>query len=287
MANDFFTAAAVPSTGASLASATIRNEFAAIEDGFDKLPTMTGNGSELVAVNSSGTALEAVTTGTGILSFLATPSSANLRTAVTDETGTGALVFATSPTLVTPVLGVATATSVNKVAITAPATSATLTIADGKTLTNSNTLTLTATDGSTLAIGAGGTLATAAYLTGVSARYTPTVTAVTNCTNASVVTDWHYIRLGDRVMAAGQAFLSASAAGVVEMAVTLPVTSDFAASAGLCAGGGAFVGVIGTGPVFGAAVFGDTTNDRAIFTFTSTGTHGSGSCWVWFMYTVV
>jgi hypothetical protein len=41
----------------------------------------------------------------GIATFLATPSSANLITAVTDETGTGALVFATSPTLVTPALG--------------------------------------------------------------------------------------------------------------------------------------------------------------------------------------
>jgi len=43
--------------------------------------------------------------GTGIATFLATPSSANLATAVTDETGSGALVFATSPTLVTPILG--------------------------------------------------------------------------------------------------------------------------------------------------------------------------------------
>jgi hypothetical protein len=43
--------------------------------------------------------------GTGVATFLATPSSANLRTAITDETGTGAAVFATSPTLVTPVLG--------------------------------------------------------------------------------------------------------------------------------------------------------------------------------------
>ncbi len=50
--------------------------------------------------------------GTGVATFLATPSSANLRSAVTDETGTGALVFANTPTLVTPVLGVATATSV-------------------------------------------------------------------------------------------------------------------------------------------------------------------------------
>lgn len=43
--------------------------------------------------------------GTGVATFLATPSSANLRAAVTDETGSGALVFATSPTLVTPSLG--------------------------------------------------------------------------------------------------------------------------------------------------------------------------------------
>jgi hypothetical protein len=43
--------------------------------------------------------------GTGVATFLATPSSANLLAATTDETGSGALVFATSPTLVTPVLG--------------------------------------------------------------------------------------------------------------------------------------------------------------------------------------
>ena len=43
--------------------------------------------------------------GTGVATFLATPSSANLISAITDETGTGSLVFATSPTLVTPALG--------------------------------------------------------------------------------------------------------------------------------------------------------------------------------------
>ena len=50
--------------------------------------------------------------GTGVATFLATPSSANLASALTDETGTGALVFANTPTLVTPVLGAATATSI-------------------------------------------------------------------------------------------------------------------------------------------------------------------------------
>lgn len=90
--------------------------------------------------------------GSGIATFLATPSSANLRTAVSDETGTGGLVFATSPTLVTPTLGVATATSINKVTVTAPATSAVLTIADGKTLTVNNSITFAGTDATTMTL---------------------------------------------------------------------------------------------------------------------------------------
>jgi hypothetical protein len=44
----------------------------------------------------------------GIQAWLANPSSANLRTAMTDETGTGLLVFNTTPTLVTPILGTPT-----------------------------------------------------------------------------------------------------------------------------------------------------------------------------------
>lgn len=61
-------------------------------------------------------------------------------------TGTGALVRKTSAALVTPDIGAATATTVNKVTITAPATSATLTIVDGKTLTVSNTADVSGTN---------------------------------------------------------------------------------------------------------------------------------------------
>ena len=43
--------------------------------------------------------------GTGVATFLATPTSANLISAITDESGTGALLFANSPTMVTPALG--------------------------------------------------------------------------------------------------------------------------------------------------------------------------------------
>jgi hypothetical protein len=48
---------------------------------------------------------------TGIPAWLTNPTSANLRAAMTDETGAGSLVFATSPTLVTPNIGVANGTS--------------------------------------------------------------------------------------------------------------------------------------------------------------------------------
>ena len=73
--------------------------------------------------------------GTGIATFLATPSSANFCAALTDKTGTGVNVFATSPTLVTPVLGVATATSV---AIN-PAANASALVISGGSITGSAT----------------------------------------------------------------------------------------------------------------------------------------------------
>jgi len=46
---------------------------------------------------SGGTGITSL--GTGVATFLGTPSSANLLAAVTDETGTGALVFGTAPTI--------------------------------------------------------------------------------------------------------------------------------------------------------------------------------------------
>ena len=232
--------------------------------------------------------------GSNVATFLATPSSANLASAITDETGSGALVFGTSPSLTTPslsgetfstsatvtagtnaqgqgaltsdynvittaaatpsgvtlptattgrrivvvnkgantvfvypatggyidglaintgrqllsgsvmvfyassttqwystanlefaspFLGTASATSINKLAITAPATSATLTIANGKTLTCSNTLTFTGTDSSSVAFGGGGTV-----LYSGGALGTPSSGTLSNCTGLPVST---------------------------------------------------------------------------------------------------
>jgi hypothetical protein len=72
--------------------------------------------------------------------------------------GSGNVAMTTSPSFTTPTLGVASATTINKVTLTTPATGSTLTVADGKTLTASNTLTLTGTDGSSVAFGTGGTV---------------------------------------------------------------------------------------------------------------------------------
>jgi len=69
--------------------------------------TVNAQGQLTAAANTTVTpAVGSITgLGTGVATFLATPTSANLAAAVTDETGSGALVFATSPTLVTPALG--------------------------------------------------------------------------------------------------------------------------------------------------------------------------------------
>lgn len=115
-----------------------------------------------------------IATSTNKLSIFAATTSAELAGVISDETGSGSLVFATSPSLTTPSLGVASATSINKVAITAPATAATLTIADGKTLTVSNTLTFTGTDSSSVAFGTGGTVA---YTGGTLAQFAATTSA--------------------------------------------------------------------------------------------------------------
>jgi len=69
---------------------------------------LTGTATSTTNIPNLTGAITSVGTATTLGSF----SSANLATALTDETGSGAAVFATSPALVTPVLGAATATSI-------------------------------------------------------------------------------------------------------------------------------------------------------------------------------
>lgn len=81
------------------ADGTLTNEqaLASLSTGLMKVTTATGVVSSVVP-------------GTGVETFLGTPSSANLASALTDETGTGAAVFAAAPTL-TGVVKIGGATS--------------------------------------------------------------------------------------------------------------------------------------------------------------------------------
>ena len=345
MSTEYFTASGYPSTGALGVSASARSEFANIETGFSKLPTLAGNGSKIVAVNSGGSGLEAITTtGTGngvratspalvtpvlgtptsgtltnctglpvstgisglganIATFLATPSSANLAAALTDETGTGAVVFASSPTLVTPALGAATCTTLNKLTITAPATSATLTVADGKTLqanssiaftgtdgkvlsltgdiqingngktlTLNNTLGLTGTDGTTLNINAVATLN--------SGTYPPTANNGTNVTSFSVI-GFQYLRVGNTVTVSGLVQVTPTAsATLTAFDLSLPIASTLSSSACAGAGGKNFETTVSP-----AMVSANTSTNTARVAFVSS-TTGTENVYLSFSYVV-
>jgi hypothetical protein len=88
----------------TLKTALVYNNGTDVVTAIDFIPSLVLGAALPVA--SGGTGITSF--GTGVATFLGTPSSANLAAAVTDETGSGSLVFATSPTFVTPVLGTPT-----------------------------------------------------------------------------------------------------------------------------------------------------------------------------------
>jgi hypothetical protein len=104
-------------------------------------------GADLNGVNLS---VSGTTNLSGLTASTALALNATKDVVSVTNTGTGDNVLATSPSLVTPNLGAASATSINKVALTTPATGSTLTIADGKTLTANNSLTLAGADATTM-----------------------------------------------------------------------------------------------------------------------------------------
>ena len=126
--------------------------------------TVTGaivaNGGVQGNINSSGVSTVSSLSATNINATGVTTATTLSGTTLTYTNGTITNLGGTNVNYSgISTLGTANATTINKVTITAPATSATLTIADGKTLTASNTLTFTGTDASSVAFGAGGTVA--------------------------------------------------------------------------------------------------------------------------------
>ena len=172
-----------PATSATL---TLANSSSLITSGANSL-TLTTTAASNVTFPTAGI----LTTQGNKLSVFALTSGSELAGVISDKTGTGNLVFASSPSLTTPTLGVASATSINKVTITAPTTSATLTLVDGSTLTTAGAfgLTLTTTAASNVTFPTAGTLLTSGatspnFLTSVStgsgtfALYNTTATTI-------------------------------------------------------------------------------------------------------------
>jgi hypothetical protein len=153
------------STSRQIAKVTLAANDTWTTDGtFDSTGSLKQTAGSVAVGNITGL-------GTGVATWLATPSSANLASAVTDETGTGALVFANTPTLVTPVLGTPTSGTLsnctvdgtNKVGyIGAPqSTNTTVAASDaGKHIyfTGGSTATLTVNTNATTAIDVGTTI---------------------------------------------------------------------------------------------------------------------------------
>ncbi len=158
---------------------------------YNSTPIVKPSGDACTALQNLGLVSSCTVTATTNANLTGPITSSGNATSIASQTGTGTkFVVDTSPTLVTPVLGVATATSINKMAITAPATSSTIAVADGKTLTSSNTLTLAGTDSTTITFQATDTYvgrATTDTLT--NKRITIRTSAVADATSISVNSD--------------------------------------------------------------------------------------------------
>jgi hypothetical protein len=100
----------------------------------------SGSGGGVTSFSAGTTGFTPSTATTGVVTLAGTLAVANGGTGVTTSTGSGNTVLSTSPTLVTPILGVATATSLQGIiGNVTPATGAFTSITASSTITPSQT----------------------------------------------------------------------------------------------------------------------------------------------------
>jgi hypothetical protein len=123
---------------------------------------------------------------TGLNQFAST-TSAQLASVLSDETGTGSVVFSNSPTLVTPNLGVATGTSFNSItglSSTTPVVAGTAAIGTGTTAARADHV----HPAQTSVTGAAGALTSATTTVSVSSATAPTTGQVLTATSGTAAT---------------------------------------------------------------------------------------------------
>jgi hypothetical protein len=111
----------------------------------------TGTTSVKIQAPASVTSYMYTLPGSASTGFLlGTNSSNNVTISHVASSGSGSVCLTTSCSMTTPTLGAASATTINKLTITPPATGSTLTITDGKSVQVSNSLVLAGTDSTTM-----------------------------------------------------------------------------------------------------------------------------------------
>lgn len=140
------------SAGSTLTDTAIQVGASGTAGSLNVFPATASKGTLIIsAINNTGNFNSTITNADiGQATTYSLPDAGNATAIILTDKGTQSVTG--TKTFTTPVLGVATATSINKMAITAPATSSTLAVADGKTFTVSNTITVAGTDSTTITL---------------------------------------------------------------------------------------------------------------------------------------
>jgi hypothetical protein len=232
-----------------------------------------------------------VALSTGNLSQFAATTSSQLAGVISDETGSGALVFATSPTLTTPSIGVATGTSFNSItglSSTTPVVAGTAAIGTGTTVARADHVHPAQTTVSGTAGGLSATLSPASGGTGVANNAASTITisgnfgttftvsaatSVTLPTSGTLATTGQTFSIGTTSIAINRASAAQSLTGI---------TSIDGYAAGLV--GGNATTLLGSIPYQSAAntttlLAPNTTTTKKFLRQTGDGTNGTAPAW--------